>query len=93
MKHIILFVGLFLLAYGHLSAQTAATETSPARHQCIAVTKAGAQCRNNAVAGDTKCRIHSDSTPRCGAITAAGTPCKLPVKTAGDKCWRHKPKQ
>ncbi len=58
--------------------------------KCIAITKAGVQCKRNAQDKSQYCKPHDPSTPKCGAKTKAGTDCKVSVKVAGDKCHNHK---
>lgn len=73
-------------------ATTATAETKQTQKvQCTATTKAGAQCKRNAVDGTKLCTIHTPVQPseRCQAKTKSGEQCKRRHNQNGKFCTQH----
>lgn len=78
-----------LLSTALLFGTFAFSQTSDPKPKCIALTKKGVQCKNNAQENSKYCKLHDPATPRCGFIKKDGKPCQMMVKNPGEHCRFH----
>ena len=63
--------------------------TAQEKIKCTGTTKKGEPCKLTAIKDETKCRYHSENTPRCGELKKDGKACRIVVKQNGLKCRFH----
>ena len=80
---------LSILLLTSVPAQIVMAQTQTKR--CVATTKKGTQCKNNALRGSKYCQVHQAKSPsvqQCKAMTKSGTRCSRAAKTNG-YCTQH----